>query len=130
MRPVPVILLIAISFMPSVARAEFILQATPSSPLPMATGALPPADHAHDVSERARPVTASGFGREVPLRFAVRQLLPKNWRVRYGQGVDPDRPVSWEGGRPWDYVLRDAVKPLGLHAYAPPHEAYIVQIER
>ena len=75
-------------------------------------------------------VVASGFGHEVPLRFAVRQLLPRNWRVRYGQGVDPDRLVSWEGGRPWDFVLRDAVKPLGLQAYAAPGEAYVVQITR
>ena len=75
-------------------------------------------------------MVASGFGHEVPLRFVVRQLLPTPWHVRYDQGVDPDQPVSWEGGRRWDYILRDAVRPIGLRAYADPATPYVVVIAR
>lgn len=130
MRLLPIVTLLTIGCMPGVARAEFSLQATPSSPAPRPAGRPPLANRPQEPSERIRTVVAAGFGHEVPLRFAVRQLLPRNWRVRYGQGVDPDRLVSWEGGRPWDFVLRDAVKPLGLQAAAAPGEAYVVQITR
>jgi len=130
MRLLPIIALLAMGCMPGIARAEFSLQATPSSPLPRPAGRPPLANHPQEPSERTRTVVASGFGHEVPLRFAVRQLLPKNWRVRYSQGVNPDRLVSWEGGRPWEFVLRDAVKPLGLQASAAPGEVNVVQITR
>ena len=130
MRLLPIITLLAMGCVSGMARAEFSLQATPSSPLPRPANGPPPASHPQAPSEKTRTAVASGFGHEVPLRFAVRQLLPRNWRVRYGQGVDPDRPVSWEGGRPWDFVLRDAVKPLGLQASAAPDEPYVVRITR
>lgn len=130
MRLSSIVTLLAMGCVSGMARAEFSLQATPSSPLPRQASSPSPVSHPQAPSERTRTAVASGFGHEVPLRFAVRQLLPKNWRVRYGQGVDPDRPVSWEGGRPWDFVLRDAVKPLGLQAAAAPDEPYVVQITR
>ena len=130
MRLLSIVTLLAMGCVSGMARAEFSLQATPSSPLPRPGGGPSPASHPQASSEKTRTAIASGFGHEVPLRFAVRQLLPKNWRVRYGQGVDPDRPVSWEGGRPWDFVLRDAVKPLGLQASAAPDTPYVVQITR
>lgn len=130
MRPLSITTLLALACLSGVARAEFSLQATPSSPLLQPAGKPSPASRPEPPSNRTRTVVASGFGHEVPLRFAVRQLLPRNWRVRYGQGVDPDQLVSWEGGRPWDFVLRDAVKPLGLQTYAAPGEAYVVQITR
>ncbi len=130
MRRLSIVTLLAMGCLSSAAEAEFSLQATPSSPFPWPASRPSLASHPQASSERTRTVVASGFGHEVPLRFAVRQLLPKNWRIRYGQGVDPDRLVNWEGGRPWDFVLRDAVKPLGLQAAAAPGEAYVVQITR
>ena len=130
MRLLSIVTLLAMGCVSGMARAEFSLQATPSSPLPRPASGPPPASHPMTSSEKTRTVVASDFGHGVPLRFAVRQLLPKNWHVRYGQGVDPDRPVNWEGGRPWDFVLRDAVKPLGLQASAAPGEANVVQITR
>ena len=130
MRRLPTIALLAMGYVSGAARAEFSLKATPSSLPKRSAGEPSLANHPQEPPAKPRTVVASGFGHEVPLRFAVRQLLPKNWRVRYGRGVDPDRPVSWEGGRPWDFVLRDAVKPLGLQASAAPDEPYVVQITR
>ena len=126
----PITMLLALSCASGVAHAEFSLQATPSTPFPQAAGGTSLTNHPRDLSARMRSVVASGFGHVVPLRFAVRQLLPRNWHIRYGQGVDPDRPVSWEGGRRWDYVLRDTVKPLGLRAFVAPGDPYVVHIER
>jgi hypothetical protein len=58
---------------------------------------------------------ANGFGNQVPLSFACRQIVPPAVRVTYGRGASPDMLVNWRGGDTWNRVLRDAVKPLGLH---------------
>ena len=58
---------------------------------------------------------ARGFGHDVPLVFAVSQVVPTRVHITYGPGVDEQQHVSWEGGKPWDQVLRSTVNPLGLH---------------
>ena len=58
---------------------------------------------------------AAGFGDQIPLSFAVRQIVPSDVRVTYGPGADPNARVDWKGGAGWNRVLLDAVKPLGLH---------------
>jgi hypothetical protein len=57
---------------------------------------------------------AVGFGHDVPLEFAVRQLVPATMRVEYGDTVDRQLRVSWQGGKPWDEVLRIVTTPIGL----------------
>lgn len=61
---------------------------------------------------------AHGFGRRVPLDFAVRQIVPGKVTVAYGSGVDPQAIVDWTGGRSWTEALRSAVRPLGLRVTA------------
>jgi hypothetical protein len=65
--------------------------------------------------------TARGFGLQIPLEFAVRQIVPAEIKVIYGPGADHNALVDWQGGKRWKLVLRDAVRPLGLdvrvHAY-------------
>lgn len=73
------------------------------------TAPLPPPE-----APVSRFLVARGFGNNVPLGFAVRQIVPPSVRVTYGTDVDPSTPVDWRGGRPWNLVLGDAVKPLGL----------------
>lgn len=63
----------------------------------------------------ARFSDARGFGKKVPLSFAVQQIVPARVRVEYGPAVDQDVLVDWKGGRPWDDALRDALKGTGLH---------------
>ena len=63
---------------------------------------------------------ALGFGDQVPLRFAVRQIVPRNVKVIYGPGADPDAAVTWKGGRGWNWVLLHAVQPLGLRLVMTP----------
>lgn len=62
----------------------------------------------------AKVPVAHGYGRRVPLDFAVRQIVPRKVAVSYGSGVDPQAIVDWTGGRPWTATLRSAVRPLGL----------------
>ena len=56
----------------------------------------------------------AGFGDQVPLSFAVRQIVPARFQVAFGETVDSDTPVDWKGGKPWRPTLSDAVRPLGL----------------
>jgi hypothetical protein len=34
--------------------------------------------------------------------------------VTFGPGATPTMLVSWQGGKGWNEVLREAVKPIGL----------------
>ena len=63
----------------------------------------------------SRPNLVAGFGDQVPLSFACRQIVPKIYKVGYGPGVDSNALVDWEGGQTWPTVLGRAIKPLGLH---------------
>lgn len=58
---------------------------------------------------------AHGFGQQVPLAFATRQIVPAGVKTTFGPGVDQAALVDWSGGRPWIEVLRAAVHPLDLH---------------
>lgn len=58
---------------------------------------------------------ANGFGRQVPLAFAARQIVPAGVKTTFGPDVDQSELVDWTGGGPWIGVLRNAVQPLGLH---------------
>jgi hypothetical protein len=71
--------------------------------------------------------TVQGFGEQVPLSFAVKQIVPKTVKVYYGPGVDPAALVDWKGGQPWNDALRAAVKPLGLRLVMT---ATMVEIKR
>ena len=60
------------------------------------------------------PRLAAGFGHDVPLEFAVRQLVPATMHVEYDDTVDRQLRVSWQGGKPWEEVLRAVTTPIGL----------------
>jgi hypothetical protein len=108
------------------ARADFVVAGSLPSPRPQAASAVPTAPaadetNAHDAgTDSPAAVTprfriAQGFGDHVPIRFAVRQIVPRAVTVTYGPGVDPDAVVDWKGGQGWNWVLFRAVHPLGLH---------------
>ena len=101
------------------ARADFLLLGQPPvTPPPAAFSAdANPSRPAPPV--RSKPTaplfkTAQGFGNQVPLAFAVKQIVPKPVKVTFGRGADPDALVSWHGGHPWNRTLMAAVRPLGL----------------
>jgi hypothetical protein len=65
------------------------------------------------ISSTTTPL-ASGFGAQVPLAFAIRQMAPDGYEIVFAPPADPNSPVDWRGGRPWTQALADAVQPLGL----------------
>ncbi len=69
-----------------------------------------PAPHPRDRD----PSVARGFGSQIPLAFAVRQIVPSTIKVLYGPGADQNALVDWQGGKRWSVVLAEAVRPLGL----------------
>lgn len=77
----------------------------------------PPTAAAVPARRTTAPLTipiAHGFGQQVPLAFATRQIVPAGVKTTFGPGVDQAALVDWSGGRPWVEVLRAAVHPLGL----------------
>jgi hypothetical protein len=93
---------------PSSAPVAVSVQTAPTPDVAQAAPALSPR------LLRPRVVPASGFGDDVPLDFAIRQVVPHYWHIQYGRTVDPQIKVSWEGGKPWEQVLRTFLAPLGL----------------
>ncbi len=97
------------------------------SPLPPVTASAPatPSGYGQPLALDApikpprailRPVLARGFGHDVPLAFAIRQIVPATVKVEYGSSVDREARVSWIGGKPWRQVLHTTLSPLGIHA--------------
>ena len=104
----------------SAAHASFIIETAPSPTGPESGDSTPPDNPpppGGDNSDQAvvHWLMAYGFGNNVPLAFACRQIVPPAVRVTYGPGVNPATPVTWKGGDTWNHVLRDTVTPLGLH---------------
>ena len=120
-------LLYATTLTPGVQAVDFkldtpALAAVPASQAPVSapTGDGGSEGEAPGLLVRPRFQMAVGFGHDVPLSFAVRQVIPAHLKVAFGDGVDRSVLVSWKGGRPWNEVLRAAVNPLGLHVTLSP----------
>jgi len=118
-------LLAAIAFVPA-ARADFAIVGNPQSeakPSPPAAAEAPEMSPSQDNGNATatrhpappRFATAHGFGEQIPLSFAVKQIVPVFVKVTYGPGASPAALVDWKGGDAWNRVLLAAVKPLGLH---------------
>jgi hypothetical protein len=59
---------------------------------------------------------AVGFGSDLPLMTAVRQIIPEGYGLAFQPGVAVDGNVSWQGGKPWNVVLNEVLAPQGLAA--------------
>jgi hypothetical protein len=94
------------------ARADFVITSMPPMPRPPPIVQSSPDNSPDPASTRFK--LAYGFGKRIPLSFAVRQIVPAAVKVTYGPGADSDALVDWKGGQAWSRVLLDAVKPLGL----------------
>jgi len=57
---------------------------------------------------------AYGFGNNVPLAFACRQIVALAVTISFGPGVNPTGACHLERGEK-NHVLRDTVTPLGMH---------------
>ena len=59
---------------------------------------------------------AEGFGSDMPLVMALRQVVPPEYAFSFGNGVNPGNHVSWNGGKPWNEVVSDMAASVNLQA--------------
>ncbi len=101
-----------------------LIPAMPSAqPIPVKSAPVeappePPAPEDKKTAEN-RPVPpkyadALGFGKDLPLPIALRQIVPPDYPIRFGPNVNPGIQVNWQGGAPWNDVLVSALAPHGL----------------
>lgn len=57
-----------------------------------------------------------GFGKDIPLALALRQIAPPNFAFSFAENVNPGIDISWQGDRPWDVVLNESLAPHNLGA--------------
>jgi hypothetical protein len=57
-----------------------------------------------------------GFGADIPLESAAKQIVPEGYTVDYGAGVDKSVTVSWGAAKDWQGALSTAVAKKGLKA--------------
>jgi hypothetical protein len=111
-------LILATAGLVTPANAEFVMVSQPAAEIdardPTPAANLRPKSTSRTLRRPAPQPVVAGFGDQVPLSFAVRQIVPARFQVAFGETVDSDTPVDWKGGKPWRPTLSDAVRPLGL----------------
>lgn len=68
-----------------------------------------------------------GFGKDIPLDSAARQIVPEGWNVEFADGVDQKAAVSWQGAADWQGALRAAVARKGYSAEVGDRNVRIVK---
>ena len=73
---------------------------------------------------------AIGFGKKLPLALALSQVIPSDFTHSFADGVDAGAIVSWEGGKPWNLVLEDMLRPQGMTASIQGNQVMIKPLAR
>lgn len=81
----------------------------PASDLSLATISVAPTEE-----HAASTGVVKGFASQVPLAFALRQVLPTGYSFSIDPGIDTDTLVSYKGGKPWSETLKSMLTPAGL----------------
>lgn len=55
----------------------------------------------------------NGFGEDIPLASAAKQIVPDGWHVDFGVGVDKSAKVSWSSAADWKAALSSAAAKRG-----------------
>lgn len=85
------------------------IDAVPLPPPPIAAlKTSPPQTEARDYA------VAEGFGRDIPLALVMQQVVPPGYAYSFDTGINPGLRVSWNGGKPWNEVLQEAVSPFHI----------------
>lgn len=98
------------------------LNQMPTPPLPampadpMASGDVAAPKPVPVIKSTSAYPDAIGFGSDLPLALGLRQIVPPQYAYSFDTGVDQGAKISWNGGKPWDIALNEALKPLGYSA--------------
>lgn len=93
----------------SASSAESINWAPATPPAAMPAATPPPA-------ESASYKEVKGFGKDIPLAMAMNQIVPSDYAYSFAPEINPGTSINWQGDRPWNVVLNDALAPAGLVA--------------
>ncbi len=70
-----------------------------------------------------------GFGSDIPLVMAMRQIVPASYAYQFQNKADAGSKISWDGAnRPWAVVLDQALQPLGLKAFVNGNRVVIASV--
>jgi len=83
--------------------------ATSSAPVIKAEVAAAP-------QKKSKAEIIEGFGKDIPLALALRQVVPPQYAFSFAKGVNLGQRVSWNGDRPWDEALQDMLTSVKLQA--------------
>ncbi|MBI1301406.1 MAG: hypothetical protein GC137_07080 [Alphaproteobacteria bacterium] len=64
--------------------------------------------------QKSEYAVIQGFGTEMPLALALTQIVPAEFAYSFGENINAGTPISWQGGKPWDVVLQEALAPLDI----------------
>lgn len=84
----------------------------PSEPVGPKVVAMPP----EPVEREGLFDIHEGFGTDIPLVIAVRQIVPEEYTYSFDIDVNMSERVSWDGGEPWIDVLDDILAGAGMSA--------------
>lgn len=86
------------------------------TPVPFLKAAPLPPPAVAGVPAAPMEMIAEGFGRDIPVALALSQIVPAGYNFAFAPGADAGARISWDGGRPWNHVLTDALAPRGMSA--------------
>jgi hypothetical protein len=124
----PRICLADFQYIPEGSQQAAPVAPAPTAPLVPAESAPVPVHHhhtsvaAHKTLPEGVPLSPgggtviNGFGKQVPLVMALREIVPASYQFAYGQNLGLGRMVDWQGGKAWHDVLLDVLTPMGLTA--------------
>lgn len=73
---------------------------------------------------------AVGFGKDLPLELALSQIVPAGFTYDIKGNAGQNMMVSWEGGQPWNIVLNDMLRSIGMTAVVNNDRVVIQPIAR
>ncbi len=65
-------------------------------------------DNTNKVEKRNYKII-EGFGNDINLVIALRQIVPAKYAFSFSDDVDMSKKVSWTGGKPWNIVLENVM---------------------
>jgi hypothetical protein len=77
-------------------------------------GNTPPSPAYRNALKNSAFPVVTGFGTDIPLAFALRQIVPTGVLVGCPANIAQNTMVTWKGGVPWNIALSRAIAPTGL----------------
>lgn len=105
----------AAPMVPPPANSATPVQTAPSSSLPTVIPAvMTTASAPLRIGRSSDAAKVAGMGVNIPLKSAIRRIVPPSMSISIDGDIDAGTRVSWQGERTWQAVLTELLLPLGL----------------